>query len=132
MSENWENEDWENEDWEALILKTAEEIRKLEERKLVEEADNELSYDLFTADDKKIEKTANILTNQFLEKDKEKLPSKMRNTKSNQQLNEEKQKELSMKIKKQKKEKQREKEIFGEAKEDKYNKYSQYEDYFYD
>ena len=126
------SEDWENDDWQAPIFKTEEEIRKLEERKLVEEADNELSYDLFSADDKKIEKTAITLTHQFVEKEKEKLPTKMRNTKSNQKLNEEKQKELSMKIKKGKKEKQREAEIFGEAKEDEYEKYSKYEEYFYD
>lgn len=128
------DDDWENDDWEVPIFKTEEEIRKLEERKLVEEADNELSYDLFSADDKKIEKTANSLADQFVykEKEKEKLPNKMKNTKSNQKLNEEKQKELSMKIKQQKKDRQREVDIFGEAKEDEYNKYSKYEEYFYD
>ena len=45
MSDNWEN--WECEDNQASAVPSAERIKQLRERKLIEEADNALTRELF-------------------------------------------------------------------------------------
>ena len=45
MSDNWE--DWECEDNQASAVPSAERIKQLQERKLIEEADNALTRELF-------------------------------------------------------------------------------------
>ena len=45
MSDNWEN--WECEDNQASAVPSAERIKQLQERKLIEEADNALTRELF-------------------------------------------------------------------------------------
>ena len=45
MSDNWE--DWECEDNQASAVPSAERIKQLRERKLIEEADNALTCELF-------------------------------------------------------------------------------------
>ena len=45
MSDNWE--DWECEDNQASAVPSAERIKQLRERKLIEEADNALTRELF-------------------------------------------------------------------------------------
>jgi hypothetical protein len=47
MTDSWE--DWENEDFEVPVLNvpTQEQLKRLEEQKLVEEADNALARELF-------------------------------------------------------------------------------------
>ena len=45
MSDNWE--DWEYEDNQASAVPSAERIKQLRERKLIEEADNALTRELF-------------------------------------------------------------------------------------
>ena len=45
MSDNWE--DWECEDNQASAVPSAERIKQLQERKLIEEADNALTCELF-------------------------------------------------------------------------------------
>ena len=49
MCDNWE--DWDNEDYviPVLIIHNKDEIKRLEERKLVEESENTLINDLFTS-----------------------------------------------------------------------------------
>jgi ribonuclease D len=126
MTDDWE--DWENEDYIIPILNVPneEQLKKLEENKLVEESDNALTRDLFSNPQEK------DLTKQFEQKintiSSEKKISK-KYVSSKQKENEEKQKELSKKIKEEKLKKQRKKEIFGEADED--NEYTKYEDMFY-
>jgi hypothetical protein len=45
MSDNWEN--WKCEDNQASAVPSAERIKQLQERKLIEEADNALTRELF-------------------------------------------------------------------------------------
>ena len=47
MSDNWV--DWECEDNQASAVPSAERIKQLRERKLIEEADNALTRELFSA-----------------------------------------------------------------------------------
>ena len=49
MSDNWE--DWECEDNPASAVPSAERIKQLQERKLIEEADNALTRELFATGD---------------------------------------------------------------------------------
>jgi hypothetical protein len=138
MSESMED-DWEEQEIVPLDFRNGEQLRILEERRLIEEADNAITDDLFSTDDK----ICKNLTNNFIEKENnvrlikaaiqinEKLEEKIRLKTSKQFENTEKQKELSNKIKKEKEDKKRLAEIYGEA-EDKYDKYLHYEEYFYD
>lgn len=126
MSDGWE--DWE--DYEIVPL-NEEQLKILEERKLVEESDNALAKDLFkNIDDdlvykdlEKMKSTNIIIENTYKTVRMEK--SKI----SNQKINEDKLKELSEKIKKTKASKEREKELFGEA--EYYDEYEEYQDKFY-
>lgn len=49
MSDNWE--DWECDDNQASAVPSAERIKQLRERKLIEEADNALTRELFAIGD---------------------------------------------------------------------------------
>ena len=49
MADNWE--DWECEDNQASSVPSAEQIKQLRERKLIEEADNALTRELFAIGD---------------------------------------------------------------------------------
>lgn len=132
MSDNWE--DWENQDFTIPVLSVPNEehLKRLEERKLVEESDNALAKELFSNDEedlvyedlKKLEVKKDINPLPLTEK---KAPNK--NIPDKQKENEEKQKELSKKIKEDKLKKQRERELYGEAEED--DEYAKYEDQFY-
>ena len=128
MLDDWEN--WENED---LIIQSLtlnkERLKKLEERKLVEESDNKLTNDLFSNEEDLINEDINYdkkptAPNENKEKKKKK-------NVNNYNLNQEKQKNLSKIIKHQKAIKQREKDLFGEAEYDEYDKYIEYEEQFY-
>lgn len=132
MSDNWE--DWENEDFviPVLSVRNEEQLKQLEDRKLVEESDNALTRDLFSNNDdedltlKEMEqKNKNII--KPLPKTEKKEMKK--NVLSKQKENEQKQKELSKKIKEDKLKKCRERELFGEVEED--DEYAKYEEMFY-
>lgn len=128
MSDDWE--DWENQDFVVPVLSVPneEQLKRLEERKLVEESDNALTNLLFLNEEedlclKQVEYKIRVKPLPKSEKEIKK------NVLSKQKENEQKQKELSKKIKEEKLQKKKEKEIFGEAEED--EKYSKYEDMFY-
>jgi len=112
--ENWE--DWDNED--NYCLPNEEQLKLLEERKLVEESDNALTKVLFGDEEKIINSCQN---KNFKKEPKKNLISKQRE-------NEQKQKEFSRLAKEYKAKKERERELFGQATE---NAYSQYEEMFY-
>jgi hypothetical protein len=121
MTDSWE--DWENEDFEVPNLHAESYVKQLEERKLVEEADNELTNELF----KESEDNEPLL----IYKETQIATSKPKRSihKQKQQENEKKQKELSKKIKEDKAKKIKEQELFGEVYYD--DNYAEYEDKFY-
>lgn len=120
--DNWE--DWDNE--ENCCLPNEEQLKRLEERKLVEESDNALTKTLFGNDlaYKEVDKHENTIVVSILTEKK----ALKKNLISKQAANEQKQKELSRVTKEHKAKKDKEKELFGEATE---NEYTQYEDMFY-
>jgi hypothetical protein len=111
--DNWE--DWDNED--NYCLPNKEQLKVLEERKLVEESDIALTKTLFGHDEQ---------VNKYQDKILKKQPKK--NFISKQKDNEQKQKEFSRLTKEYKAKRDREKELFGQATE---NEYTEYEDMFY-
>jgi hypothetical protein len=123
MADSWE--DWDNDDYEAPILQTQEQLKRLEEQKLVEEADNALARDLFQDDeDLATKEVTNHTANKAVLVQKNK-PEKN----SKQKENEEKQKAASKKLKEEKAKREKEKELFGDAYYD--DTYADYEDQFY-
>ena len=127
MEDDWE--DWENENYSIPIL-NSEQLKRLEERKLVEESDNKIAKQLFGHDDEEEEDISLQNKTQTLNNDK--LLKPIRNKRSvinKQKENEEKMKEKSKKIKEEKEKKQNEKELFGEAED--YDEYDEFAEKFY-
>ena len=134
MTDTWE--DWENEDFEVPVLHTQEQLKRLEEQKLIEEADNELARELFITINKEEEDLAYEELKQSEKAknipQKTQIPAKKNKpekTFNKQKENEQKQKELSKKLKEEKAKKIREEELFGDAEYD--DTYADYEDQFY-
>lgn len=137
MSDSWE--DWENDDYEIPVLNvpTAEQLKRIEEQRLIEEADIELAKDLIGnnkkdededlvyAELKQPTKFTQIPNNSIALMKK----NKPKKTNQKQKENEQKQKELSKKLKEEKIKKEKAIEMFGEAEED--DEYADYEDKFY-
>lgn len=117
MSDDWE--DWENENFSipTLTIKSAEELKKLQERRLVEESDNKIARQLFGYDDEEEDKYKIINTSPNLNISINSIRNK-KSTVSNQKENEAKIKEKAKKIKEEKAKKINEKDKFGEADED--------------
>ena len=134
MGDNWE--DWEDAEIDLMIaaptvvIQKKDELKRLEERKLVEESDNALSKELFETEDPifKKEKELHIelkqteVSNCSIKED-----HKIKINK--QKENEQKQKELSKKIKESKIKQKRHNELYGEL-EGEYM-YDDYDDKFY-
>lgn len=128
MEDDWE--DWENENYSIPIL-NSEQLKRLEERKLVEESDNKIAKQLFGHEDEDEEEDIS-LQNQTQTLNNDKLLKPIRNKRSvinKQKENEEKMKEKSKKIKEEKEKKQNEKELFGEAED--YDEYDEFAEKFY-
>ena len=130
MADNWE--DWENEDFVVLVASAlnVEQLKRIEERKLVEESDNLLTKSLFNNEEDLTQIELNNSKQNSVIKSLQINESKRSKKVSNKQTNEEKQKEFSQKIKEDKLKRVREKELYGEAEEGK-DEYSKYEDKFY-
>ncbi len=139
MTDSWE--DWENEDFQVPVLNvpTQEQLKRLEEQKLVEESDNALARDLFDNGTKEeedlvydelklLEQHIKIthVPNNSATLMKNNKPKKVNNK---QKENEQKQKELSKKIKEEKAKREKEKELFGDTDYD--DEYADYESKFY-
>jgi hypothetical protein len=127
MADDWE--DWENEDFSIpnLTIKSEEELKKLEERRLVEESDEKITRQLFGYEDNEDEyKEINHII-KFTNKNNDIIIKPIRNKKStisNQKENEEKMKERAKKIREEKVKKMTEKELYGEAEADEYDDYA--------
>jgi hypothetical protein len=122
-------EDWESENFTIpeLVIPTQEELKRLEEKRLVEESDNRIAIQLFNDDYNNDninnkEKTI-VANNQFIPIRNKK------NTVSKQNENEDKLKEHSIKMKEQKIKQKKHYEIYGDAKID--SEYQEYEDKYY-
>jgi len=122
MSDN-DLDDWEieNDDIHVLNVANKEHLKQLEERRLVEEADNALTNELFGDKNEKVVTVTNTNTDENKEK-------YLKNKITKQKENEIKQKEISKKNKEVKLQKEKEKELFGEA-EGYY--YEDYEEKYY-
>jgi hypothetical protein len=135
MTDSWE--DWENEDYEVPVLQTVEQLKRLEEQKLVEESDNALARDLFGNKEEEdlVYDELKCLDHTFKNANntqKVQLPTKKykpEKTLNKQKENEQKQKEISKKIKEEKAKREKEKELFGDVNYD--DEYAEYEDKFY-
>jgi len=118
MEDDWE--DWENKDV-PIIFPNEEQIKRINEQKLIEESDAILTKTLFSNEEPlKLDKydcQQKTVTNIVLTNEKKH---------SKQKQNEEKQKLLAKKIKEIKEKKEKERELFGEATED--NEYDKFED----
>ena len=137
MSNNLNNfedlEEWENIEIDDFIVpfkasicnQTEEQLKQLEERKLVEEADTALSKELFCSDNAVLNKEPIIKPKIESESIRESEPKIKINK---QKENENKQKELSKKIKEQKMKQKRHNELYGELKGD--YMYDEYNDKF--
>ena len=115
------NDDWENDDWVPPDFEkqneTAELIKKKEEQRLVEEADAELTEDLFFSEKKAISK---IIIEQKISVPTP-TPGLSVKKKQKEQINRTlEQKKASEEIKNKKAEKKRQTEIFGYAELDEY------------
>jgi hypothetical protein len=118
MSDDWN--DWEDEEFiiPTINVVTQEQLKRIEERKLIEESDTELAKELFSdaktaSYEKIIIKNDSIKT---LEETKQNTETKIKKLK-NKIDNELKQKENSKKIIEAKLKKQREIELYGEPEE---------------
>jgi hypothetical protein len=124
MTDSWE--DWENDNYEVPILQTEEQLKRLEERKLVEESDNALANELFQNEEDLVSKDKIIPdVNKPLCLKK----SRHKNNINKQKENEEKQKAASKKLKEEKTKREKERELFGDAYCE--DEYAKYEDKFY-
>jgi hypothetical protein len=118
MEDDWE--DWENKEI-PIIFSNEEQIKRINEQKLIEESDAILTKSLFSNEEPlkldQYECQQKTVTNILLTNEKKH---------SKQKQNEEKQKLLAKKIKAIKEKKDKERELFGEATED--NEYDKFED----
>jgi hypothetical protein len=122
MVDDWE--DWEDVEIDNFIVPfpisdiTSKEVKQLEERKLVEEADNALSKELFGTElDLQNEKRCE----NNIEDIKVVAPQKIKLSK--QKENEQKQKEFSKRVKELKMKQKRFTELYGESNNYKYDEY---------
>jgi len=121
MNDSWEDWDVENIVIPLLHVPNKEQIKRLEERKKIEESEIALMKDFF-------DNTSN--TNSSNTTTKETLENKKNNSKiSKQKENELKQKEISIKLKQKKEQDKKHAQLYGECTYDKYEDYDKYEKY---
>jgi len=123
MNDDWEDLEIENIVIPDLHVPNKEQIKRLEERKLIEESDNTLINELF---DNKGNTESNINNVNNINDNKEineKIKKKKKNPVSNQQENELKQKEFSQKLKQKKEAEKKHSDTFGEFIHHEYDKY---------
>lgn len=141
MTDSWE--DWEKDDYEVPVLNVQqreEQLKRIEERRLVEESDNALTNKLFQKENNKEKDVEEDLVYEDLNQkptinqtntnnvNKTNQTNKTNKVNKNKE-NEQKQKELSKKLKEEKARREKEKDLFGEAEYD--DEYANYEDKFY-
>ncbi len=107
----------------VLNVENIEQLKRLEERKLVEESDNALMNELFDNTNTKNETYETIKNIKNININIEKIKNKKEKTVSNQQENELKQKEFSQKLKNKKEAMKKHSDTFGEFIYDEYDFY---------
>ena len=133
MGDNWE--DWEDAEIDLIVsapmvvIQKKEELKRLEERKLVEESDNALSKELFETEDNISKTIENVETVKQIEVRNCSIKEDYKIKINKQKENEQKQKEISKKIKESKIKQKRHNELYGEL-EGEYM-YDDYDDKFY-
>jgi hypothetical protein len=120
MSDDW---DCDNYIIPVLNVQNKEQLKRLEERKLVEESDNSLMNELFDNTNTKNDITHDITHETIKNINTEKMNNKKEKTVSNQQENELKQKEFSQKLKNKKEAIKKHSDTFGEFIYDEYDFY---------
>jgi hypothetical protein len=123
MNDSWE--DWEDENIVIPVIHVPnkEQIKRIEERKKIEESEIALMKDFF--DNNGNTNSTNSSNNKETHentKHKQKIVSKQRE-------NELKQKELSIKLKQKKEAEKKHSDVFGEVIHDKYHEYYEYDKY---
>ena len=119
MIDSWEDLEIENIVIPGLHVPNKEQIKQLEERKLIEESEIALMKDYFDNKSNNNNITCNINSNNKEIIENKKIKPKI----SKQKENELKQKELSIKLKNKKKAEKKHSEAFGEFIYDEYDKY---------
>jgi hypothetical protein len=124
MTDSWE--DWENEAYIISVLHVSnpEQLKQLEDRKLVEDADMQIARDLFSNEEEEFALEENRNDNKHFYKKNIKSEKKV----SNQKVNEQKQKEEAKFVKEENAKKTKAKELYGYTEYD--DKYADYEDKF--
>jgi hypothetical protein len=121
MSDDW---DCDNYIIPVLNVQNKEQLKRLEEQKLVEESDNALMNELFDNTTAKKETNDTHDTHETIKNiNREKINNKKEKTVSNQQENELKQKEFSQKLKNKKEAVKKHSDTFGEFIYDEYDYY---------
>jgi hypothetical protein len=126
MEDDWEDWDSDNFNVPDLLAPNVEQIKRLEDRRLVEESDNKIARQLFGHDEDEDEDLTNYKFKTINQNGNVTIKSirNKKNTVNKQKENEEKLKERAKKIKEDKAKKLAEKELFGEAEEDEYDNYA--------
>ena len=122
MTDSWEDCEIENIVIPVLHVPNKEQIKRLEERKKIEESEIALMKDFFDNNNNTNTNTNNNISNKEPSdntKHKQKIVGKQRE-------NELKQKELSIKLKQKKEAEKKHSDIFGEVIHDKYDEYDKY------
>jgi hypothetical protein len=112
-------DDWEDSDFVIPIINSKEQLKQLEERKLMEESNNKLIEDLFSEQQMKRQ--------EHIQPPKPPESEPKKNKFNNNKINEMKQKEVSRKIKEDKEKMKKDIEMYG----DNNYEYNDYEDKFY-
>jgi hypothetical protein len=115
MNDSWEDWDVENIVIPVLHVPNKEQIKRIEERKLVEESEIAMMKDFFNNNNNNNNNNINTKETTENKKNKPKI--------SKQKENELKQKELSIKLKQKKEQDKKHVELYGECTKDKYDEY---------
>jgi hypothetical protein len=123
MNDNWEDWDVENIGIPVLHVHNKEQIKRLEERKKIEESEIALMKDFFNNSNSNNSNSNNSNS-------KETTETKKNTPKiSKQKENELKQKEISIKLRQKREQDKKHSELYGEVIHDKYEDYDEYEKY---
>jgi hypothetical protein len=122
MIDSWEDLEIENIVIPGLHVPNKEQIKQLEERKLIEESEIALMKDYFDNKSNNNNITCNINSNNKEIIENKKIKPKI----SKQKENELKQKELSIKLKQKKEQEKNHAELYGEYIYDEYDEYDKY------
>jgi hypothetical protein len=126
MTDSWEDCEIENIVIPVLHVPNKEQIKRLEERKKIEESEIALMKDFFDTNNNTNTNTNNNTNNNNTNSNNKETTGNKQKIVGKQRENELKQKELSIKLKLKKEAEQKHSDIFGEVIRDKYDEYDKY------